>query len=109
MDEQYWRWRISGWGMVLVGGGSAIAVYVLWGSDALLLSVLLGFLAIAGRLMLIGRQKSYAVTLSLVGIFSLLIALSYYLSRGLDTLTLLFSLLAVVGVTRGIQAYRARE
>ena len=109
MDVQYWRWQIGGWGMVLAGGCFAIAVYVLWGDDALLLSVLFGVLALAGGLLLTGRWKSYAVTLSLVGILALLIGLTLYPRRGLDRLTLVFILLAVIGITKGIQTYRTAE
>ena len=106
MNTRRWRRRIGGWGLVSVGGGAALSTLVVWGLDAPLLTAFFGVLAIGGAFILRGRESVYYYLLPVVSLLALLKAVSYYLHYGTTTLTLLFALVGVVTLAKGVQGYR---
>ncbi|WP_229871419.1 hypothetical protein [Halarchaeum grantii] len=105
MSNQELRWNLTSVGLILVGLLGAIYTVVQLG--AYLASGLLLLVAVAGAFLLLQRQKAYSITLLIAGVLSLIFAVVGYLNQGFVTLTILYVLLAIVGIIRGGQAYRA--
>lgn len=106
MDVRVWRERIGGWGLLFVGGATTVYSVSQWGTDAPVVTAFFGILTLGGVLIIRGRENVYYSLLPVVGVLALLKAVGYYLNYGITTLTLLFVLLGVVSIAKGVQAYR---
>ena len=82
-----------------------VSVYL----DSYFLSSLFSLVAVAGVFLLLNFQKAYSVIMIVVGVLSLAFAVLGYLNLGLVNMPVLYALLAVLGIVRGGQAYRATE
>jgi O-antigen ligase len=107
VSNQELRWNLASIGLVIVGFLGAIYAFLRLG--AFLAGGLFLLVAVAGVFSLLQMQKAYSVALLIVGILAFVFAILGYLNRGLVTLTILYILLAIVGIVRGGQAYRATE
>ncbi|PHQ37426.1 hypothetical protein DJ69_17180 [Halorubrum persicum] len=85
------------------------AVLTFFGLDAYYLAGIFLIFAGAGMLFLLKRYRAYSITMLIAGTLALVLAILAYRSHGLVNSTVLYSLLGVVGVHRGGQAYRATE
>lgn len=106
METRLWRRRTAGWGLLLVGGAMTIYSVSLWGIDAPFITALSAIGAVGGALLISGRENAYYYLLPVVSVIALLQALGYYLNYGVTVLTLLFGLVGVVSLAKGVQAYR---
>ncbi|GGL45203.1 hypothetical protein GCM10009037_30780 [Halarchaeum grantii] len=102
MTTQDLRWNIASLGLIVAGVVGAVLTSLQLG--AYLASGLLLLVAIAGVLLLLQKQKAYSVVLLVSGILALIFAAVGYLNQGFTTLTILYVLLAIVGLIRGGQA-----
>jgi len=86
-------------------GAVFVSVYL----DSYVLSSLFSLFAVAGVFLLLKLQKAYSVIMMAVGVLALVFTVLGYLNLGLVNMTVLYALLAVLGIVRGGQAYRATE
>ena len=94
-------------GIIVVAFFGAVFVSVFLDSYAL--SGLFSLVAVAGVFLLLELQKAYSITMIVVGVLALAFAVLGYLNLGLVNMPVLYALLAVLGIVRGGQAYRATE
>ena len=94
-------------GIVVVAFLGAVFVSVFLDSYAL--SGLFSLVAVAGVFLLVELQRAYSVAMIVVGVLALAFAVLGYLNLGLVDTPVLYALLAVLGIVRGGQAYRATE
>ncbi|RLM62499.1 hypothetical protein DVK07_18845 [Halorubrum sp. Atlit-26R] len=94
-------------GIIVVAFFGAIFVSVFLNSYAL--SGLFSLVAVAGVFLLLELQKAYSITMIVVGVLALAFAVLGYLNLSLVNMPVLYALLAVLGIVRGGQAYRATE
>ena len=94
-------------GLIVVAfvGAVFVSVYL----DSYFLSALFSLIAVAGVFLLLEFQKVYSVIMIVVGVLSLAFAVLGYLNLGRVNMPVLYALLAVLGIVRGGQAYRATE
>lgn len=104
MELQYSRWRLSGGGLVVAGVIGAVVLYV---QNFPLVGALLFLGAVSGVFSLLKKQNTYALSLIFMGFFALASVFVGLLSQGDLLLTILYSLLAVIGLIRGWQAAHA--
>lgn len=107
MSSRELRWNVASLGLIIVGVIGAIFASLQLG--AYLASGLLLLVAAAGAFLLFQMVKAYSIALLIVGGLALIFAVIGYLNRGFATLTILYALLALVGIIRGGQAYQALE
>lgn len=107
MSSQESRWNVASLVLIVVGVFGAIFAFLQ--SGAYLASGLLLLVAVAGAFLLFQRVKAYSTTLLIVGGIALVFAVLGYLNHGFVTLTILYVLLAIVGIVRGVQAYQTLE
>jgi hypothetical protein len=94
-------------GIIVVAFFGAIFVSVFLNSYAL--SGLFSLVAVAGVFLLLELRKAYSITMIVVGVLALAFAVLGYLNLSLVNMPVLYALLAVLGIVRGGQAYRATE
>ena len=94
-------------GIIVVAFFGAVFVSVFLDSYAL--SGLFSLVAVAGVFLLLELRKAYSITMIVVGVLALAFAVLGYLNLGLVNMPVLYALLAVLGIVRGGQAYRATE
>ncbi|RLM49205.1 hypothetical protein DVK06_16240 [Halorubrum sp. Atlit-28R] len=105
--DQELRRNLCRVGIIVVAFFGAIFVSVFLNSYAL--SGLFSLVAVAGVFLLLELQKAYSITMIVVGVLALTFAVLGYLNLGLVNMPVLYALLAVLGIVRGGQAYRATE
>ena len=94
-------------GLIVVAFFGAVFVSVFL--DSYFLSALFSLIAVAGVFLLLKFQKVFSVIMIVVGVLSLAFAVLGYLNLGFVNMPVLYALLAVLGIVRGGQAYRATE
>ncbi|WP_199719612.1 hypothetical protein [Halorubrum sp. Atlit-26R] len=107
MIDQELRRNLFRVGIIVVAFFGAIFVSVFLNSYAL--SGLFSLVAVAGVFLLLELQKAYSITMIVVGVLALAFAVLGYLNLSLVNMPVLYALLAVLGIVRGGQAYRATE
>ncbi|WP_206424406.1 hypothetical protein [Halorubrum sp. CSM-61] len=107
MIDQELRRNLCRVGLIVVAffGAVFVSVYL----DSYVLSSLFSLIAVAGGFLLLKLQKAYSVIMIAVGVLALAFTVLGYLNLGLVNMPVLYALLAVVGIVRGSQAYRATE
>ncbi len=105
--DQELRRNLCRVGLIVVAffGAVFVSVYL----DSYVLSSLFSLIAVAGGFLLLKLQKAYSVIMIAVGVLALAFTVLGYLNLGLVNMPVLYALLAVVGIVRGSQAYRATE
>jgi hypothetical protein len=105
--DQELRRNLCRVGIIIIAFFGAVFVFVYLNSY--FLSSLFSLVAVAGVFLLLNLQKAYSVIMIVVGILALSFAVLGYLNLGLVDMPVLYALLAVLGIVRGGQAYRATE
>ncbi|WP_241686281.1 hypothetical protein [Halorubrum amylolyticum] len=107
MIDQELRRNLCRVGIIVVAFFGAVFLFVYLNSY--FLSSLFSLVAVAGVFLLLNLQKAYSVIMIVVGVLALAFAVLGYLNLGLVNMPVLYALLAVLGIVRGGQAYRATE
>ena len=105
--DQELRRNLCRVGIIVVAffGAVFVSIYL----NSYFLSSLFSLVAVAGVFLLLNLQKAYSVIMIVVGVLALAFAVLGYLNLGLVNMPVLYALLAVLGIVRGGQAYRATE
>lgn len=105
--DQELRRNLCRVGIIVVAffGAVFVSVYL----DSYALSGLFSLVAVAGVFLLLELRKAYSITMIVVGVLALAFTVLGYLNLGLVNMPVLYALLAVLGIVRGGQAYRATE
>ena len=109
MDTRVWRKRINGWGLLLAGVIATGYSVIQWGTDAPVMTLLFGIVALSGAFTIGGRENVYFYLLPVMGVLAFLKAVGYYLNYGVTMVTLAFVILGTVCVAKGVQAYRTLQ
>lgn len=105
--DQELRRNLCRVGIIVVAffGAVFVSIYL----NSYFLSSLFSLVAVAGVFLLLNLQKAYSVIMIVVGVLALAFAVLGYLNLGLVNMPVLYAFLAVLGIVRGGQAYRATE
>lgn len=98
------RMNLSRLGLVIFGFIGSVLVFV--GLNEYVLGTLFSLIAGAGVFLLLEMKKIYSIIMIIVGIIALLFTILNYLDHGIVALTILYTLITILGIVRGSQAYQ---
>ena len=109
MSNQGLRLDRTSVGLTVVALFGAIFVYTFFQRAAYPLGSLFSLVGVAGVCLIARRLRAYSLVMLLVGVLALAFAVLSALNWGLGTLFVLHLFLALLGLVRGGQAYRATD